>query len=57
MSPGGGLDYQINHKWSLRGSYEYQLLSNSPSFTDEPKFGIKPNGVSVGISYRLWNGK
>lgn len=57
MAPGGGLDYQMNHKWSLRGSYEYQFLTNSPNFTDEPKFGVKPNGVSVGVSYRLWNGK
>jgi opacity protein-like surface antigen len=57
MVPGGGLDYRINQKWSLRGSYEYQFLPNSPNFTDEPKFGIKPNGVSVGVSYRLWKGK
>lgn len=57
IAPGGGLDYRINHKWSIRGSYQYQFLLNSPNFTDEPEFGIRPNGVSVGVSYRLWSGK
>jgi hypothetical protein len=53
MAPGGGVEYRLNHKWAVRGSYEFQFLPNSPNFTDEPKFGIKPNGLSVGISYHL----
>jgi opacity protein-like surface antigen len=54
MAPGGGVEYRLSHKWSIRGNYEYQILLNSPDFTNEPKFGIKPNGGLVGISYRLW---
>jgi opacity protein-like surface antigen len=54
MAPGGGLEYRLNHKWSLRATYEYQFLPNSPNFTNEPKFGIKPNGALMGISYRLF---
>lgn len=53
MAPGGGLEYRLHHKWSVRGAYEYQILTNSPSFTNEPQFGIKPNGATVGVTYRL----
>jgi opacity protein-like surface antigen len=57
MAPGGGFEYRLNRQWAVRGAYEFQFLPNSPNFTNEPKFGIKPNGVSVGISYRLWHGR
>jgi opacity protein-like surface antigen len=53
MAPNAGLEYRLNRKWSLRGSYECQFLPNSPNFTDEPKFGIRPNGVQFGVSYRI----
>jgi hypothetical protein len=54
MAPGGGLEYRVSHKWSVRAAYEYQFLPNSPNFTDEPQFGIKPNGPLVGTSYRIF---
>lgn len=54
MAPGGGVERRLNRRWSVRAAYEYQILSNSPNFTNEPKFGIKPNGFSGGISYRLF---
>jgi hypothetical protein len=38
---------------SARAVYEYQILYNSPNFSNEPKFGVRPKGVTVGISYRL----
>jgi len=53
MAPGGGVEYRLSHKWSVRGSYEFQMLMNSPNFTNEPQYGIKPNGGIVGLSYRL----
>jgi opacity protein-like surface antigen len=53
MTPGGGLEYRVGRKWSVQASYEYQILPNSPNFSNEPKFGIRPNGPQVGISYRL----
>lgn len=54
LAPAGGVEYRVNHKWSVNGTYEYQFLPNSPNFTGEPKFGIRPNGVTAGISYRLF---
>jgi hypothetical protein len=54
LVPGGGLEYRFSHLWSVRGSYEYQILTNSPDFTNEPKFGIRPNGFQFGISRRIF---
>ena len=53
MVPGVGLEYRLKRRLSLRGSYEYQILPNSPNFTNEPKFGIRPAGVFAGLTYRL----
>jgi opacity protein-like surface antigen len=52
--PGGGLEYRLSHRWSVRAAYEYQILPNSPNFTDEPQFGIRPNGGGGGLSYRVF---
>lgn len=54
MAPGGGVEYRFDRRWSAQATYEYQLLTTSPNFTDEPHFGIRPNGATVGISYRLF---
>ena len=54
MAPGGGIEYRLRDKWSLRAAYEYQVLTNSPNFTNEEKYGIHPNGVVAGFSYRLF---
>jgi hypothetical protein len=47
-APGGGLDYVINDRWTVRAAdFEYQ---------DWPKFtygALHPYGVSVGIAFRL----
>lgn len=51
--PEGGLEYRLSHRWSVRAAYEYQILPNSPNFTDEPHFGMRPNGPYGGISYRI----
>jgi opacity protein-like surface antigen len=52
IAPGGGLEYRVSHRVSVRGIYEYQILPNSPNFTDEPHFGVHPNGVYGGLSIR-----
>jgi opacity protein-like surface antigen len=57
MVPSGGIDYRLSRRLAVRGEYEFQFLPNSPNFTNEPHFGIKPNGVSIGVSYRLWSGR
>ena len=54
MAPGGGLEYRLSRKWSVRSAFEYQILTNSPDFTNEPRFGIKPYGFHGGISYRIF---
>jgi len=50
---GGGVDYRLQHKWTVRGDYEYQIW---PSFVGEgPRAnGLTPTGLSVGITYRLF---
>ncbi len=53
LAPAFGLDYRVTPRWAVQGQYEVQFLPNSPNFTDEPKFGMTPNGFSFGVSYRL----
>jgi opacity protein-like surface antigen len=53
LGPGGGVEYRLDSHWLLRAEYRYDFLLNSPHFTNEPKFGIQPNGLQLGVSYRL----
>lgn len=57
LAPAGGLDYNLRPRWAIHTQYEYQFLLNSPDFTDEPHFGMRPNGIQIGISYRLFRPK
>jgi opacity protein-like surface antigen len=57
LAPAGGLDYNLTPRWAIHAQYEYQFLLNSPNFTDEPHFGMRPNGINLGISYRLFRPK
>ena len=54
MAPGGGVDYSLTRKWRVRGDYEYQFWPNAPGIPGEPSSSLKPNGVSVGISYQIF---
>ena len=45
---GGGLDYKLTHRISLRGEYEYQLW---PDFLGK---GLNPHGVNIGAAYRIF---
>lgn len=54
MVPGGGIEYRLSRKWSVRGTYEYQFLPNSPNFTNEPRYGMRPNGAFAGLTYRVF---
>lgn len=53
LAPGGGMNYRISRKWTLRGEYEYQLWPESPNFANEPAHQINANGFHVGIAYRI----
>ena len=54
VAPGGGLEYRITRRVSVRGVYEFQYLPNSPNFSNEPHFGMDPNGVYGGFSIRAF---
>jgi hypothetical protein len=46
ISYGGGLDYRLSHRFSVRGDFEYQQWRITPT--------LYPYGVSAGISYRVF---
>lgn len=45
---GAGADIRLDRRWSVRGDYEYQWW---PDFLGDH---LDPNGVSVGMSYRIF---
>jgi opacity protein-like surface antigen len=54
LAPGAGSGYRLSRHWMLRAEYEYQLWLNSPGFANEPRHELTPNGVHVGIAFRIF---
>jgi opacity protein-like surface antigen len=54
LAPGGGVDFFPNRRWRFRADYEYQFWLNSPGIPGEQGSAIKPNGLSLGMSYKLF---
>jgi opacity protein-like surface antigen len=54
LAPGGGLDYQIARRLAVRADYEYQFWPTAPGLPGAPSSGLNPNGLSVGIGYRIF---
>jgi opacity protein-like surface antigen len=54
LAPGAGSEYRLSNHWKLRIEYEYQMWLNSPGFANEPKHELSPNGVHVGVAYRVF---
>jgi len=54
LAPRGGVEYKLSRKLEVRATYEMDFLTNSPDFTNEPKFGIHPSGVMVGAAWRIY---
>jgi hypothetical protein len=52
MAPGGGVEYILNHRWRVRADYEFQIWPSAPHVFFQPG-SMKPNGVSLGIAYRI----
>jgi opacity protein-like surface antigen len=53
-APGGGAEFVLNEKWRFRAEYEYQFWPDAvgiPGIHTDP---VRPNGVSVGFTYRLF---
>jgi hypothetical protein len=44
---GGGLDYRLNKRFSLRGDFEYERWRVHPA-------ALQPYGVSVGVTYKIF---
>jgi opacity protein-like surface antigen len=53
LAPGGGLNYRVARRLTVRAEYEYQIWLNSPGFANEPDHRLKPNGFNLGVSYQV----
>jgi opacity protein-like surface antigen len=54
MAPGGGLDYRLTHRVTLRLiDYEYQFWPTALG-GGLPSNGLNPNGFSFGAGYRIF---
>ncbi len=54
FAPGGGVEYRLNDRFTLRGEYDYEFFPSAPGFPNMPSNGLTPSGYSGGISYRLY---
>ncbi len=54
MAPGGGIDYALNPRWKVRADYEFQIWPSAVGIPGIQTGSVHPNGVSVGLSYRLF---
>jgi outer membrane protein with beta-barrel domain len=54
LAPGGGIDFAATRHWRLRADYEYQILPDAVGIPGIPSNSLKPNGVSVGVGYRIF---
>ncbi|HSU65326.1 MAG TPA: outer membrane beta-barrel protein [Tepidisphaeraceae bacterium] len=54
IAPGGGVDFTLNRHWRARADYEYQIWPGSSDIAGTSASTIKPNGVTVGLTYRVF---
>lgn len=54
IAPGGGVDITVTHRVRARIDYEYQIWPEAPGIPGLPSGALKPNGVSAGLSYRIF---
>lgn len=52
--PGVDVEYRLARKFKARFDYEYQLMPSAPGLPGIPDNGLKPNGFSGGLSYRIF---
>lgn len=53
MAPAAGLDVRLSYRLTLRAGYEYQIWPSAPGVPGEPGNGLHPNGLSIGVSWRV----
>lgn len=54
MAPAVGIDYRLDSHLTLRADYEYQYWPTAPGIPDEPSQGVHPNGLSAGVSWKIF---
>lgn len=54
IAPGAGVDVTLNRRWRLRADYEYQIWPQASDIPGISSGAMKPNGVSVGFTYRVF---
>ena len=53
LAPGAGSEYRLSRRWLLRAEYEYQMWLNSPGFANQPKHQLNPNGIHIGVAFKI----
>lgn len=53
-APGGGAEIVLNEHWRFRAEYEFQIWPDAPGIPGIHTDSVRPNGVSVGFTYRLF---
>jgi opacity protein-like surface antigen len=53
LEPGGGINFLVRDRWIVRGEYEYQRWPGSSNISGQPRPELTPNGVHVGIAFKL----
>ncbi len=54
IAPGGGVDISLTRRLRVRADYEYQIWPQAPGIPGLPQGALKPNGVTGGVSYRIF---
>jgi hypothetical protein len=54
IAPGGGVDLTLTPRVRLRADYEFQIWPDAPGIPGTSSGIITPNGVSVGVTYRIF---
>lgn len=57
MAPGGGVDMALKEHWKVRADYEFQFWPSALGIPGIQTGAFHPNGVSVGIVYRLFRSR
>lgn len=57
IAPGGGVNFRLQERWRVRADYEYQIWPGSVGAPGIPGSVLKPNGLSVGISFAILSGR
>jgi Outer membrane protein beta-barrel domain len=53
LAPAGGVNLRILERLHVHAEYEYQIWHNAPGFTNEPNHPLRPNGINIGVTYRV----